>query len=167
MSGAHDLPTPLLEQPAASSLAVEHLFDMAVDLEVPHVFETPVGTRLTYITKSGTIRGPQIHGDLLPGGGDWVVLGSDGVSRLDIRGTIRTDDDALIHYSAFGVVRLPDDGRDRIARGERIPFEEGYIRTTPRFETSDERYMWLNGQVFLGVNEFSAGHIDFRHYRVL
>jgi hypothetical protein len=85
---------------------------------------------------------------------------------MDIRQTIRTSSGALIHFSALGVVRLPDDGRERIARGERIPFDEGYIRTTPRFETSDERYSWLNGQVFVSVGEFSAGHIDHRGYRI-
>lgn len=167
MSDASVLPAPLFERSTHTSLEVEHLFDMAVDLEAPHVYETPVGTRLTYVTKLGVVRGPHLRGELLPGGGDWVILGSDGVSRLDIRGTIRTDDGALIHCSALGVARLPRDGRDRLTRGGRIPFEESYIRTTPRFETSAERYAWLSGQVCVGVNEFSAGHIDFRIYRVL
>lgn len=161
-----ELTTPLFATPAAELLPVKHLFDMAVDLEMPLVYETPVGTRLTYIIKGGSVLGPRVRGELLAGGGDWVVLGSDGVSRLDVRGTIRTDDGALIHYSSLGVVQLPDDGRDRIGRGERIAFNEGYIRTTPRFETSDERYLWLNGMVFIGVNELAAGHIDYRVYSV-
>jgi hypothetical protein len=167
MSDASVLPAPLFERPVDASLAVEHLFDMAVDLEPPHVYETPMGTRLTYVTKHGVVRGPHLRGELLPGGGDWVVLGSDGVSRLDVRGTIRSDDGALIHYSTLGVARLPSDGRDRLTRGGRIPFEESYIRTTPRFETSAERYAWLSGQVCVAVNEFSAGHIDYRIYRLL
>ena len=149
-----------------TSLAVEHVCDQSVDLYDPLPIETPTGYRLTYIAKAGTITGT-ITGKILEGGGDWVVVGTDGVSRMDIRQTIRTSDGALIHFSALGVARLPSDGRERIARGERIPFDEGYIRTTPRFETSDERYSWLNGQVFVSVNEFSAGHIDHRVYRVL
>jgi len=149
-----------------TSLAVEHVCDQSVDLYDPLSIETPTGHRLTYIARHGKVSG-KITGELLSGGGDWVVVGTDGVSRMDIRQTIRTNDGALIHFSALGVVRLPDDGRERIARGERIPFDEGYIRTTPRFETSDESYSWLNGQVFISVGEFSAGHIDHRVYRVL
>jgi hypothetical protein len=158
---------PLLDHAPLSTLGVEHVCDMSVDLEPPHVFQTPVGTRLTYITKSGTLTGPRLRGELLPGGGDWVVLGSDGISRLDVRGTVRSHDGALINYETRGVARLPDDGRERLARGQRIPFEEGYIRTTPRFETSDERYSWLNGQVLVGINELSANHVDYRIYRIL
>ena len=29
-------------------------------------------------------------------------------------------------------------------RREPVSYEESYIRTTPRFETSDARYAWLN-----------------------
>jgi hypothetical protein len=54
-----------------------------------------------------------------------------------------------------------------LANGERLPFEDTYLRTTPKLETSDERYSWLNDLVLLGYNELSPGHIDFRIYRVL
>ncbi|MGP4024827.1 DUF3237 domain-containing protein [Actinomadura sp. 3N407] len=160
-------PTPLLDHDHATELPVEHLCDLRIDLEDPYVFQTPVGTRLTYVTKHGVLTGPRIRGELLGGGGDWVVLGTDGISRLDVRGTVRTDDGVLIHYETRGVAKLPPNGRDTIAAGGRIPFETSYIRTTPRFETSDERYAWLTEHVLIGVNEFSAGHIDHRIYRVL
>ena len=41
------------------------------------------------------------------------------------------------------------------------------MRTTPKFETADERYTWLNGLVVVGINELSPDHIDYRMYRVL
>jgi hypothetical protein len=86
---------------------------------------------------------------------------------MDIRATLRTDDDVLIHYSALGVTTIPDDGLERLAAGERLPFEETYVRTTPRFEVADERYAWLNPIVGVSHSELSPDHVDHRVYRVL
>ncbi len=158
---------PMLARPALDALPAEHLFDMAVDVEPAQAIPTPVGARMTFIAKGGTVDGPRIKGELLPGGGDWLLVGSDGVGRVDVRATIRTGDGALIHYSAGGVISIPDDGLERLAAGERLPFEETYLRTTPRFETSDERYSWLTGLVAVGHNQLSQDHIDYRIYRVL
>jgi Protein of unknown function (DUF3237) len=160
------VPVALLDHDPVLTLPVEHVCDISVALEAPLHIPTPVGTRLTYITNHGVVSGPRIRGELLGGGGDWIVLGADGISRLDVRGTIRTDDGVLIHYESRGLAKLPAGGRETIAAGGRVPFESGYIRTTPRFETSDERYAWLAERVFVGVNEFSAGHIDYRIYSV-
>lgn len=158
---------PLFDHPVLSSLPVEHLLDMAVDLEPAQVITTPVGARMTFITAGGSVSGPQIEGELLPGGGDWLLVGSDQIGRVDVRATIRTDDGALIHYETRGVISVPADGLARLAAGEPLPFADTYVRTTPRFETADERYAWLNGIVVLGYNELSQDHIDYRMYRVL
>jgi hypothetical protein len=158
---------PLFDQPRLDVLPVEHLCDLGVDLEPPLIIPTPRGTFAHYIGKGGGLEGPRLRGRLLPGSVDWVLLAPDGVSRLDVRGVIVTDDDALISYEARGVVKLPPDGRQRLAAGERLPFAETYIRTTPKLETSDERYAWLNDAILVGYNELSPGHIDFRIYRVL
>lgn len=156
----------LFESSAGDTLPVEHVCDMSVDLRDPVPIETHTGLRMTYIADHSKVTG-QITGEILEGGSDYVVVGSDGVSRLDIRQTIITDDGVPIHFEGRGVVRLPTDGRERLARGEVVPFPESYIRLTPRFETSDKRYSWLNGQVFVALGELSAGHIDWRIYRVL
>jgi hypothetical protein len=166
MSGITTEPA-LLEHPPLSELPVEHLLDMAVDLEPAQPIATPVGARMTFIVKRGSVTGPRIKGEVLPGGGDWLLVGRDRIGRVDVRATIRTDDGALIHYETRGVISLPPDGVERLAAGERLPFAETYVRTTPKFETADERYAWLNGIVVLGYNELSPDHIDYRMYRVL
>jgi hypothetical protein len=159
--------TPLFDRARLDALPVEHLCDLSIDLEPAQVIPTSLGTRMTFIAKGGRLHGPRLRGELLPGGGDWATLGSDGVNRLDIRGTIRTDDGVLIHYEGRGVVNIPADGRKRLASGARLSFDESYVRTTPRFETADPRYAWLNGLVIVGYNELSHDHIDYRMYQVL
>jgi hypothetical protein len=159
--------TPLLERPVATELPVEHLLDLRVDLEPARPIPTAIGARMVFIAKSGTFGGPRLRGEILPGGGDWLLVGSDRIGRVDVRAMLRTDDGALIHYTAGGVIKIPDDGLERLAAGERLPFEETYVRTTPRFETADERYAWLSELVILGHNELSTDHIDYRMYAVL
>lgn len=157
----------LFDHPRLDALPVEHLCDMAVDLEAPLPIATPRGTLMPMVGKGGRLEGPRLRGRLLPASVDWVLLGADGVGRLDIRATIATDDGALIYFESRGVSKLPTDGRQRLAAGQRLSFAETYIRTTPKLETSDERYSWLNEAILVGYNELSPGHVDFRIYRVL
>jgi hypothetical protein len=157
---------PLLDRPALTELPVEHLLDLRVDLEPAVPIATAVGAQMVFIAKTGTFEGPRLRGELLPGGGDWLLVGTDRIGRVDVRATLRTDDGALIHYTAGGVIKIPDDGLERLAAGDRLPFEETYVRTTPRFETADERYAWLSELVVIGHNELSQNHIDYRMYAV-
>ncbi len=159
--------TPLFARALIDALPVEHLFDLSIELEPGQVIPSPLGTRLTFVVKSGRFEGPRLRGEMLPGGGDWVSLGADGISRMDVRATLRTDDGVLIHYESHGLLKFPADGRQRLAKGERISFDESYVRPTSRFETSDERYAWLSGIVTVGYGEYGQGRIDHRMYRIL
>jgi hypothetical protein len=159
--------TPVEQLPLVAALPVEHLFDMHVDLQPAQPIPTPVGTRMTFITSGGVVEGPKLRGELLPGGGDWLTVGSDGIGRVDVRATLRTHDGVLIHYESRGVIKIPADGVQRLAAGEVLPFAETYIRTTPKFETADERYGWLSEVVAVGYNILSPNHIDYRIYGVL
>lgn len=162
-----DLVTPLFDLPLINALPVEHLCDLSIDLELGQVISTPLGTRLTFVVKGGRFEGPRLRGEMLQGGGDWVTLGGDGISRMDVCATLRTDDGVLIHYESNGVLRFPADGRQRLAKGERLNFNESYVRPTPRFETSNERYAWLCGIVTVGYGEYGAGRIDHRMFCIL
>lgn len=166
MSAVADTVT-LFEKPVTDALPVQHLCDLRVALETPSAIPTPRGTFIPYIGKGGRLDGPRLRGEFLPGSVDWVLAGADGISRLDIRGAIRTDDGALIYFESKGVSKLPPDGRRRLGKGERLSFDETYLRTTPRLETLDPRYLWVNELVLVGYNELSAGQIDFRIYTVL
>jgi hypothetical protein len=159
--------TPLLERAPLSELPVDHLCDLRVDLEPAQLIGTPVGTQMVFIVKGGRLEGPELKGEILPGGGDWLLVGDDRIGRVDVRVSLRTDDGALIHYTARGIIQIPDDGLERLAAGERLPFEETYVRTTPKFETADERYARLNRLTVITHSELSQDHIDHRLYRVL
>jgi hypothetical protein len=162
-----DSGTPADQLPHFDRLPAEHLFDMHVELQPAQLISTTLGTRLTFITDGGVVEGPRLNGELLPGGGDWLIVGSDRIGRIDVRATLRTHDGALIHYATRGVIKVPADGLERLAAGEALSFDETYVRTTPRFETADNRYAWLNEIVAVGYNVLSPNHIDYRIYQVL
>ena len=153
--------------PLVSALPAEHLFDMHVDLQPAQPIATAVGARMTFITTGGVIEGPKLRGEVLPGGGDWLLVGTDQVGRVDVRATLRSHDGALIHYETRGIIKIPADGLARLTAGEVLPFADTYVRTTPKFETADERYAWLSEIVVVGYNVLSPNHIDYRMYQVL
>lgn len=131
------------------TLKSRFLFEMEAELEPPQ----DIGDRKIYIAKSGVVRGPRINGTLLAGGGDWSVRRSDGSTMLDVRGTLKTDDGALIYTWYRGIVARKDGGM--------------YFRTTPYFETNSEKYAWLNHVVAVGVFKPVAGKVAYDVFEIL
>jgi hypothetical protein len=146
-----------------ASPTLEHLLDIRIEFEPVQIFTTPIGTRMTYVVKHGRCEGPRIAGDILPGGGDWILVGTDRVARLDVRGTLRTDDGALIHISNTGRVLMDQVASARFAAGELIRHDEIVARSSPLFDTDDERYRWLNAVHTVAINQVSLTEV---HYRV-
>lgn len=109
---------------------------------------TSAGFRGVFPVDGGTFEGPRLRGVVNPDGCDWVTIRPDKSMLIDVRLTLRTDDDALIGMTYTGIARTqnPDDW-DRFMGVEAFPDEDVYLRTTPRFETSATRYAWLNGLI--------------------
>lgn len=135
-------------------LRSEFLLQLVADLDEPQTLAgTPQGTRRIMYFKAGTFSGPQLQGRILPGGGDWVRLRADGVSELDIRLTLRTDDDELIYVASAGLFDISPEARQRILDGGDVDPASYYFRTTLAFETGTERLRWLNRLVAVGVGQ--------------
>ena len=113
----------------------------------------PHGIRNIVPVTGGDFDGPRLRGQILPGGGDWLLLRSDGVLELDLRITLETDDHALIYMTFQGLRHGPPDAIAALGRGEAVDPASYYFRTVPRFETSAERYAFLNRIVAVGVGQ--------------
>jgi hypothetical protein len=105
---------------------------------------SPLGRRRIIPITGGRFAGERMSGRVLPGGADWQVLRADGVADLDARYTLETEDGALIYVKNHGYRHGPREVLERLAAGEDIDPTLYYMRTTPLFETGDERYAWLN-----------------------
>jgi hypothetical protein len=88
---------------------------------------------------------------------DWVTVSPDGrYGAIDVRVTLRTHDGAIIYCEYEGRVRFNRNGRhDTFA--------------SPRFETGDERYAWLNSlqAVGRGVSDQNEGWIRYQLYELV
>jgi hypothetical protein len=113
----------------------------------------PHGIRSIVPVAGGDFEGPRLRGKVLPGGGDWLLVRSDGVLELDLRITLETEDHALIDMRFQGLRHGPADVIAALGRGEVVDPARYYFRTLPRFETSTERYAFLNRIISVGVGE--------------
>jgi len=146
-----------------ATVPTRHLFDLSIEFERVDVIGTPLGARMVAVVARGLVAGPELRGVVLPGGGDWLLVGPDGIARLDIRATIRTHNDALVYMTGLGRVRTTDDGRSRFLAGEPVRPPAMVGHTTPLFESSAPALVWLNATVALGtVTELALTHVAYR-----
>ena len=115
--------------------------------------EVPHGIRTIVPVAGGDFEGPRLRGRVLPGGGDGLLLRPDGALELDLRITLETDDHALIDMRFLGLRHGPPDVIAALGRGEVVDPASYYFRTLPRFETSAEKYAFLNRIITVGVGE--------------
>ena len=126
-------------------MQLEPLLKAEIALAPPQELgEAPLGRRRIIPIAGGSFSGARLRGRVLPGGADWQVVRADGVADLDARYTLETEDGALIYVRNRGYRHGPAHVMRRLAAGEAVDPALYYMRTTPRFETGDVRYAWLN-----------------------
>jgi hypothetical protein len=126
----------------------------------------PFGHRMIFEVTGGDVAGERLNGIIQPGGGEWFLIGPDGFGRIDVRFQMTTDDGANIYFQYWGLLEVNEATMGAIAGGE-TDFEDHYFRTTPRLETGDERYAWVNQTVFVGKGHVLPGLlIEYDLYRV-
>ena len=127
----------------------------------------PLGRRRIIAITGGKFAGERLSGRVLPGGADWQVLRADGVAELDARYTLETADGALIYVRNHGFRHGPAEVLTRLAAGENIDPAQYYMRTTPLFETGDERYAWLNRIVCVASGARRPTAVELEVFQVL
>ena len=99
---------------------------------------------------SGTVEGERLNGTVKGNAAaDWMLTDANGVATVDVRITLETDDGALIF----------------VTYGGRAEWSEGPgskpIYVAPRFETSDDRYAWLNSIQAVGKGQLGRGTVTY------
>lgn len=151
-------------------MKLEPEFTYTVELEAPQVVGPgPYGLRQVLAVAGGKLSGDRLHGTVLgSGGADWMLIGEDGYGRLDVRGQFLTDDDAVLYLSYVGLVEVTDAALAALADGPGTDFGDHYFVTTPRLESGDPRYAWVNQSTFVGQGRIQPGPtVEFRVFRVV
>ncbi len=110
----------------------------------------PAGARTVAEVTGGTVSGERLNGTVKGNAAaDWMLTSGDGIATLDVRVVVETDDGALIYVTYEG----------------RADWSEGPgtkpIYIAPRFETSDERYAWLNSIQAVGKGQLGRGTVSY------
>ncbi len=126
-------------------IETEYLMTYQVLLDAP----TPIDAALLIVNvkpTGGWAKGPTINGTFLAPGADWLRIMPSGVLRLDVRATLKTDDDALIYITYNGIIAHSPESAEKMSRGEMLTSKDlPYFVTAPTFQTAAPKYAWLNG----------------------
>jgi hypothetical protein len=130
----NELPDPVLTQ----------IYRLKAVMGVPLDFgDVLAGRRCVVPLVGGVFTGPELDGDLLPGGSaSWQTVLPDGTAVAEIRYTLRTDRGALLYVRSSGVHQ---------GNCEEVDSGEHLFHATTRIETAAPELAWLNKGVFVTV----------------
>jgi Protein of unknown function (DUF3237) len=152
----------------APALTLDHELTMNIALARPlMVGPGPLGMRVVGGVATGRVAGARVNGSVVGPGADWLLIGADGFGRVDVRLQIETDDRALVFARYEGLLELNDaSSAALIDPAVETAWDDQYFRTTPRFETGDERYAWLNCTVFVARGRVTTDGVEYEVFRV-
>lgn len=143
----------------AQDPALEYVFTETVSLgKVVSVGKTARGERRIIPITGGHFEGPNIKGEVMPGGWDWQLTRPDGCTDVKADYFLKTDDGVIINVVNTGEICAGEKGAPAA------------VRTHPVFEPPLGKYEWLGREAFvgtLGMAPASAGPaVLIRFYRV-
>ena len=132
---------------------LEFMTRFSVDLVAP-IWElgqtTDLGKRRIIPITGGTFEGPLLNGEILNNGADWQIVTSEGLAIIDTRYLLKADDGSLIYLQTRGYRYGPADVMAEVAKGSPVDPNKYYFRLYMTFETSSQKYKWLNQAMAVG-----------------
>jgi len=130
-------------QAPEQAIKTQHVWDAKVTIADTIVLgRSKHGVRRIVPITGGTFEGPNIRGEVVPGGEDWQLVRPDGDTELYARYLLKTHDGYLIQVINRVLIAVQFEG------GKASP----YIRSVIDLEApSDSPYDYLNHAVFLGT----------------
>ena len=134
---------PEKNEPVYKDFKAEFMWDAKVKIgNMVVVGESKRGTRRMIPITGGTFKGPNIQGEVLPGGEDWQLVRPDGDTELHARYLLKTDDGVFIHVINNALMHTS-------AKGEEGGF---YVKSALDLEVPiDSPYAYLNHAIFIGT----------------
>ena len=154
------------DRPIELEFLFEFLMELASASKPAHdLGPTPSGHRAVGTITGGWVKGPRINARVIEGI-DYAIRRPDNALVPDIRVVIETDDGAKILMSYKGVIE-PWDEVLKARKGE--PYDESKInwKVMITFETSAEKYDWLNRTQAVGRGAVVDGGFHYRAYELV
>lgn len=153
--------------PAHVAPSLEWVFSVKATLAPPVEKGMIDGLRKRFIAiTGGEVSGPKLVGTVLPGGGDWQSIHSDGITELDARYALKASDGTVIGVTNPGIRTASPDIIKRISAGEDVDPSLYYFRTTPSFDVAPGSHDWLRRSVFVARGIRKPDHVLIEFFRV-
>jgi hypothetical protein len=114
------------------------------------VGQTPNAFRRIGLVQGGSFEGERLSGEVVSGN-DWQAVRADSCILLDVRLVLRTTDGALIVMTYQCLRAGTPEIIAKLDKGEEVDPASYYFRMNPMFETSAQKYDWLNRIIAVGV----------------
>ena len=145
----------------------EYVGQVDVAVAAPILVGTgPTGERRVIPILGGTVAGPRLTGEVLPGGADFQLIRPDGVAEIEARYVLRLSDGVLVYVVNKGLRHASREDMARLLRGEPVAPERVYFRTAPVFETASPDHAWLTRSLFVGQGERRPDTVRIRVFAV-
>lgn len=157
-----DVLTPHTDAPSTepSAPALDYLTRLEVLVDTPvEVGQTHAGTRRMIPILGGSASGPELSGQILPGGADFQVLRSETVTDLDARYVIESDTGERVFVTNLAYRTGSPEDVAALVRGEQVPEERIYFRCAPRFEVAGPELAWLESTLVIGSGRREPGRV--------
>ena len=134
---------PKKSEPSDQVFKTEHIWDAKVTIASRIILgASKHGERRIVPITGGTFEGPNIRGEVVPGGEDWQLVRPDGDTELYARYLLKTHDGYLIQVINRVLIHVPPD----------VEKVGSYIRSVIDLEApTGSPYEYLNHAIFLGT----------------
>lgn len=150
--------------PSAPPPSLTYAFTVSATLAAPvEVGDVDTARKRFIAITGGTVSGPALNGEVLPGGGDWQAIMSGGLTSIEARYFLKATDGTVIEVTNPGVRTASPEVIEKLAKGEAVDPSAYYFRTTPRFSVKSGAHEWLRRKVFVarGIRNPNGVVIDF------
>ena len=138
-----------------------------VDVAAPiEVGASSAGSRSVANITGGSFDGERLNGTIYNSGADWILVDATGMSKVDVRIVLETEDGAKIYVNYQGFLELNEVFGQAIATGSATQLGDFKLLTHLAFETGDERYQWLNSTVGVAEGRVVPGGIEYQVYEL-
>ena len=114
----------------------------------------------------GRVRGPRLHGTILPGGADWQQQDGGDLLRIGGRWIMETDDRVRIQVETPGIRRASSHVRSQLLAGHDVDPAHYYFRVAPTFAATDNSYAWLRQTLFVGMGAKRRENVEIEVFAV-
>jgi hypothetical protein len=102
------------------------------------------------VIQGGSFEGDRLSGEVVTGN-DWRAVRTDSCIKLDVRLVLKTTDEALIVMTYQSLRAGTPEIIEKLDKGEVVDPSNYYFRMNPLFETSAEKYDWMNRIIAVGI----------------